>query len=551
MRIVPIILSGGSGSRLWPLGMGDTAKPFLELAGTTAEPKSLYRATLERAIELARTGSGRAAPAEGGRGAGTPLVITVTRRDLLPQTVAECEKSAGFARSHLHEILLEPEGRDTAAALAAGVVHVLERFGPEAVAVLMPADHLIEAPREFQSCLLAAAELAASHDAVLLGCKPGRASTAYGYIEHDGQRVLRFAEKPDAQAAQSCVRSGRHLWNCGLVCARAGRLAGLFQENAPEVLREAASCVSNATVQTYPAANGSRTVQWIDARRWSTVPHGSFDRLVLEHVSDLAVIEADFGWSDAGSWDEMPMHREQAANRNGSVYLHDCEDVSVFAERPVAVLGVSNLIVAEGPGGLLVAGRGHAQAVRLAARHFASARADEPAASTSFPGEAGQSETRPWGRFTILDSAEGYKVKRLEVVPGGMLSLQSHECRSENWVVVSGEAEVRLEGSTTVLQAGGSIAIPAGARHRLVNNAGAPLVVIETQRGSYLGEDDEIRHEDAYGRSSPKPRGTRSVSRPAARPKPGAPAPLPDVAHQRTGDANSSAANSALMPAKG
>jgi len=547
MRIVPIILSGGSGSRLWPLGNGDSAKPFLELAGTAAEPKSLYRATLERAVALAGSGFARPAMSEDIEDIDPPLVITVTRRDLLHQTVAECEKSS--AGLHYHEIMLEPEGRDTAAAFAAGVARVLEKFGAGAIVVLMPADHMIEARHLFHSALLAAAGLASSHNAVLLGCKPGRASTAYGYIEHAGKNVLRFVEKPDADTAQTFVDSDRHLWNCGLVCAGAGSLARFFEETAPEFLREVAFAVSSAAVQRQPSAKGNRTVRWLDARRWSTLPRVSFDRLVLEHASGLAVVEADFGWSDADSWDEMPAQGEQASSGNETVFLHECHDVSVFAERPVAVLGVSNLIVAEGPGGLLVADRGYAQSVRLAATHFAPGEAKGSARGAASCGETGQSETRPWGSFTVLDEGDGYKVKRLEVEPGGILSLQSHRYRSENWVVVSGEAEVRLEDCITVLHAGGSIAIPAGARHRLVNNSAFPLIVIETQRGSYLGEDDEVRYEDAYGRSSPEPPAPRSVSKTTVRLAPKEAPPLPNSPQSRTGEAGSSSGSSRSLPA--
>jgi len=471
MDLIPVIMSGGAGSRLWPLSRELHPKPFIALPGGGTLIGKVYA----RAAALK----------------GVSRVVTVTNRELLFLTSDEYAEAP--VKGVANTFILEPFGRDTAAAIAMATLHVAETAGPDAVMLVMPSDHLIADEAAFGETVRQAAALAAQGRIVTFGIKAERPETGFGYVEAEGDTVLRFVEKPDAKTAAEYVASGRFFWNSGMFCFPAGTMTAAMQEFCPDVLAGARAALAAAR----KAESADRTSIEIDRDSFGKVPAISVDYAVMEKARNVGFVPCTFGWSDIGSWNAVSelVPADGDGNRVvGEALLHHTSGCYVHSEdRLVGLAGVSDLLVIDTPDALLVAHKDRAQDVKVLYNELKAA--GHPVASLH------RTVHRPWGTYTVLEEGERFKIKRIEVRPGGRLSLQAHHHRSEHWVVVSGTAKVSNGDSEFLLTTNQSTYIPSGHRHRLENPGIMRLVMIEVQSGDYLGEDDIVRFDDVYGRS--------------------------------------------------
>jgi mannose-1-phosphate guanylyltransferase / mannose-6-phosphate isomerase len=473
MRLIPTILSGGAGSRLWPVSRELHPKPFIRLA----DGQSLLQKAFVRGACLRETAG----------------MLAVTNREFYFKTRDEFDE---VNESRLPvSFLLEPFGRGTAAAIAAAAHQVREVHGGGAIMLVLPADHLIADDRAFAEAVSRAAQLAEAGRLVTFGIRPDQAHTGYGYIEASGNDVLRFVEKPSAEAAKSYLDSGRFLWNSGMFCFAAGALVEQLQRHCPDIAESVAHCHAVS-----PAPADARMPRELDPAAFGKVRVDSIDYAVMEKSGDVAVVPCDIGWSDIGSWTalgDLAPSDGQGNRLEGSAVLHDVSGCYIrSADRIVGAVGVRDLLIIDTPDALLVADRSRAQDVKhvfteLKARGHEAHRLHRMV-------------HRPWGAYTVIEEGPGFKIKRIEVKPGASLSLQSHRHRSEHWIVVSGLATVVNGDSEMQVAENESTFIPAGNRHRLSNQDERPLVIIEVQSGSYLGEDDIVRFDDRYGRAKPQ-----------------------------------------------
>lgn len=471
--LIPTILCGGAGSRLWPVSRALHPKPFIELA----DGESLLQKAFLRGARLP----------------GVEEVLTVTNRELLFQTEDAYDAVMGkLGHAPRTDFILEPCGRNTAAAIAAACLQAQKTHGDEAQLLVLAADHLIEDQAAFEAAVERAGELAAEGGLVTFGIRPDRPETGYGYIEADGERVVQFVEKPSLERAEAYLEAGRFLWNSGMFCFRVGTMLDELEAHSPEILESVRECLSASR-----EARGERFSHLeLDAAIFARVPEESIDYAVMENTGRGAVVACEIGWSDIGSWSslgEMSAADEQGNRVEGEALIHDTQGCFIRSEdRLVGAVGVENLIVVDTPDALLVADSSRAQDVK---HLYAELKERDHEAHRLH-----RTVYRPWGSYTILDEAERYKIKRLAVKPGGRLSLQKHHHRSEHWVVVRGVARVTNEDEVIELQRNESTFIPAGHIHRLENPGVVDLVIIEVQSGEYLGEDDIVRVEDIYGR---------------------------------------------------
>jgi mannose-1-phosphate guanylyltransferase/mannose-6-phosphate isomerase len=472
--IVPLILSGGAGTRLWPVSRRAWPKPFMRMA----DGESLIGKTLQRALSVA---------------AAEAPILTVTGRDHYFLTRDEYARVAPQASAR-HRMLLEPSARNTAPAIILGALDVADRHGGSAIVLVLPADHLIADAAGFAASVAQAAALAAEDRLVTFGITPGHAETGFGYIRrgaalaHGGFEIERFVEKPDLATAQAYVQSGEYLWNSGMFCFRAQALLDAAALACPEVLEAARAC----HLDTDRAAHAVTFA----AESFRRIPEISIDYAVMERATHRAVVPAGFDWNDIGSWSAVSAQAAADARGNrvvGEALLVDADDNFVQAEsRTVALVGVRDLAVIETADAILVAHRDRAQDVK---------RVVEQLRARAHPStEHHVTVFRPWGSYTVLEDAPDCKVKRLSVKPGQVLSLQFHHRRSEHWTVVRGTARVRVGEREFDLGRNESTFIPMGVVHRLENPGGEDLHLIETQCGDYFGEDDIVRLEDVYGR---------------------------------------------------
>ena len=470
MKLIPTILCGGAGSRLWPVSREMHPKPFIRLG----DGQSLLQKACLRAAALP-------AVAE---------ICTVTNRELFFQAEDEYRK---LDRADLaHCFILEPVARNTAPAIAAATLRIGSLHGDDALLLVLPADHVITDQAAFASAVAQAARLAASGKIVTFGITPDSAQTAYGYIEFEGNRVVRFVEKPSIEIARSYVQSGRHLWNSGMFLFAAGAMRREMQRHCPDILSGVASCLERSRV-----VDREKHAQIeLDAERFAQVRELSLDYAVMEKSADAAVIPCNIGWSDVGTWDSLGGlgKADAAGNRvEGEALLHDVTNCYIRSDgRMVGALGVDNLLVVDTQDALLVASRDRAQDVR---KLFAELKTQGHESH-----KLHRTVHRPWGTYTVLEEGTGFKIKRIVVKPGASLSLQMHRHRSEHWVVVSGAAQVVNGEVELTVEANESTFIPAGHKHRLTNPGSIDLVIIEVQCGSYVGEDDIVRLDDRYGR---------------------------------------------------
>lgn len=469
--MIPVILCGGTGSRLWPVSRDGHPKPFMRLPGGG----SLLRETVLRAARIP--------------GAGQPLAVA--HRELSFQLLDEL-RAAGVTGAPC--CLLEPERRGTAPAVAAAALQAARIHGTGVPILVLPADHLVDDASAWLEAVAAGRELALQGRIAVFGVVPTRAETGYGYIEAEGGEVARFIEKPGAAQAADFIASGRFLWNAGMVCATPAAILRELALHCPALLDAVRESLEGAPAA---AAGGPAFIE-LAPGPFARVPDISFDVAVLEKMQGLAVVRcaAAMGWSDAGTWAEVGalVPPDGEGNRvDGDALLLDTRGCQVRSGgRLVAMLGLDNLLVVDTPDALLIADRTRGGDVRQV---HARLREQGHAAARIH-----RAVHRPWGVYTVLAEGPRYKVKHLSVKPGASLSLQAHAHRSEHWVVLQGTAEVVKDGEVRTFAAGESASIPAGCRHRLSNPSAEELQMIEVQTGSYVGEDDIVRFADVYGR---------------------------------------------------
>jgi mannose-1-phosphate guanylyltransferase/mannose-6-phosphate isomerase len=473
MKLIPTILCGGAGSRLWPVSRELHPKPFIRLADGQS---LLQKAWL--------------------RGVAQPDVVetlTVTNRELFFKTQDEYREVAGIPHKNLaNSYILEPFGRNTAPAIAAAALEVAANHDDDALLLVLAADHLITDQPAFAQAVAQAMQLAAQGKLVTFGIQPEKPETGYGYIEADGNRVLRFVEKPSLEKAQEYVKSGNYLWNSGMFCFAAGTILREMQLHCPKILAATRACLE----QSRRIQSENFLQVELDPETFRLVPDDSIDYAVMEKSKNVAVVPCTIGWSDIGSWNALGDLTAPDVNGNrieGEVMLHEVSNCYIQSkQRIVGAVGINNLIVIDTPDAVLVADRSRAQDVKhLYARLKAEGHETHKLHTTVH---------RPWGTYTVLEEGSRFKIKRIVVKPAASLSLQMHHHRSEHWIVVSGMAKVVNGEQELFINTDESTYIPAGHKHRLENPGVVDLVMIEVQSGEYLGEDDIVRFDDVYGR---------------------------------------------------
>lgn len=480
--VFPVVLSGGAGSRLWPLSREAYPKQLLALV----DEHTLLQATVLRLAVL--------------EDLRPPIVVCNEEHRFM---VAEQLQAIGTTPD---AILLEPVARNTAPAIATAALEALGLCGEDEnpILLVMPTDHVVRDDEKLAGAVREALREAADGRLVAFGAAPDYPETGYGYIKAgpateaggSARVVEAFVEKPDREEAAALIEAGDCYWNSGMFVFGARRyLEELDRHAAP--IREAAQ-------KAHENAKQDLDFLRLDAECFAGAPGLSVDYAVMEHTSDAVVVPFDAGWSDVGSWAALmelspPAQRDEAGNVvQGDAILRNTRDTYVRAEsRVVAALGVADLVIVDTPDALLVADRNAAQDTRKIVEELKQAGRDEH--------RHHRRVYRPWGHYERVDGGEGFQVKRLSIRPGGQLSLQMHRHRAEHWIVVRGTAKVTRGEETFLLSENQSTYIPQGTRHRLENPAEETLDLIEVQSGDYLGEDDIVRFEDIYGRSSPKP----------------------------------------------
>lgn len=490
MKLVSVVLSGGAGTRLWPASRQAYPKPFMKLGGI---------ALIEQAITRAQA-------------CGTEDVLIVTNQDhlfLTQNLVAEMEDPPKVS------YLLEPKGRNTAPAIALAALAVSERYGRDAVMLVLAADHLIPDTSAFVANALQAARHAQEGELVVFGIHPTAPETGFGYIEvakvgADSQRAVKFVEKPDLATAQEYLATGRYYWNSGMFCFTAGAIIDALTQWSAEVLDAAQKAMTDA--QLHSAQLGGQSITSFNTHSFALLPDISIDYAVMERATNVTLVPAKFGWSDVGSWPAVADAHTADGNGNTMASNEHIDWIDVDTsnthvhidshghKRVVATIGIHDAVIVHTPDALLVADKSKAQDVKkvvdaLKQRHINSAQYQ----STILP----SSVNRPWGTYTTLKEEAGYKVKLITVRPNESLSLQYHQSREEHWTVVRGYGLVQIGDEVLRTGPGEYRFIPSKQRHRLTNTSENELVLIEVQVGSYLGEDDIVRLEDKYGRVTP------------------------------------------------
>jgi mannose-1-phosphate guanylyltransferase/mannose-6-phosphate isomerase len=470
--LIPVILSGGSGTRLWPLSREAHPKQFLPLLGE----HSLLQSTWLRVQGL---------------NAQAPLVVSnETHRFMVAEQLREvgCQPAA---------IVLEPVGRNTAPAIAAAALLAMAN-GEDPLLLVLPSDHVIADDAGFRAAVQAATAAAVCGRLVTFGVVPSGPETGYGYIRADavadaaGVRAVRaFVEKPDLVTAEAYLAQGGYYWNSGMFLLRASRFISELQRFAPEMLAACRQAVNTARHDVDFVRLGS------DA--FAACPADSIDYAVMEKTDAAAVLPIDVGWNDVGSWAALWSVADQDGGGNahhGDVIARDCRNTLAWGDhRLVTLIGLDDLVVVDTADALLVAHRDKVQEVKDIVATLKQAQRPEAGIHRKV--------YRPWGSYDAVDSGARFQVKRISVKPGAALSLQLHHYRAEHWVVVSGRARVTRGEDLLVLEANQSTYIPVGVKHRLQNIGDGPLELIEVQSGDYLGEDDIVRFDDVYGRVEP------------------------------------------------
>lgn len=469
--ITPILLCGGSGTRLWPLSRKSFPKQFTDIIGDD----SLFQASAKRFV---------------GAGFAAPVVITGNdfRFIVTEQLYAIGVKPSG--------IMIEPEGRNTAPAAIAAALFAA-KVDPDTLILLVPSDHAVADPAAFRSAVELGRAAAEAGQIVTFGIAPSRAETGYGWLEmgeatHKGvHNLARFVEKPDQATAETLFADKRYLWNAGVFLASAKSMIAAFQTHAPQIF--------DAVKTALDAAVGDLSFTRIDPALWAKVPEDSIDFAVMEKADNVSVVRFDGHWSDLGSWESV--WQESAKDDAGNALsshstAFDCEHSLLRSESDeieLVGIGLKNIVAVAMRDAVIVADMSDSQNVKKAVSELKARKAKQ---AVQFP-----VDHRPWGWFETLILSDRFQVKRIHVHPGAALSLQSHVHRSEHWIVVQGTARVTVDDEVKLLTENQSVYIPLGAIHRMENPGRVPMVLIEVQTGPYLGEDDIIRYEDVYART--------------------------------------------------
>ena len=471
--IHPVLLCGGSGTRLWPLSRKSYPKQFAKLLGET----SLFQAT---ALRL--NGAPFAPPA---------IVTSSEFRFVVLEQLAGIEIAPA-------EILIEPAARNTAAAVCAAAL-MLEARSPGSVMLVAPSDHTIPDVDRFQAAVMAAVPAAEAGELVTFGIRPDRPETGYGWLalsrdpgENFAPQPLQgFVEKPDRAKAEALLREGMHLWNAGIFLFSTTAILDAFAQHAPEVLA--------LTREAFDEGARQQGFHLLASEPWEALPNISIDYAVMERARNLVVVPYGGAWSDLGDWQalwrETSGHDPDGVACSGPAKALACRNSLLHASDANQVLvgiGLEDIIAVAMPDAVLVAHKDRAQDVRQAVAALAG--------EGRVQAESLMRDYRPWGWYESIATGTRFQVKRIVVKPGAALSLQSHEHRAEHWVVVEGQARVTVDGDVHLLEEDGSVYIPAGAIHRMENPGGSHLTMIEVQTGGYLGEDDIVRYEDLYAR---------------------------------------------------
>ncbi|MNO28272.1 Alginate biosynthesis protein AlgA [compost metagenome] len=469
--MIPVVLSGGSGSRLWPLSRAMHPKQFLSIGGEY----SLFQSTLKRLAKIESISL-------------TPIVVSNEDHRFL---VAEQCRALGVTPS---AILLEPCGRNTAPAIAAAVVKALST-GKDELLLVLPADHAIDNIEALQSAFEAGAIAANNGNIVTFGIVPNKPETGYGYIRvaekvHTTQPVEAFVEKPDFETAQGYLEDGRYYWNSGMFLFKASVMLEQLRTHAPLVLQSVEAALE--------AATNDLDFTRLNSEAFGAAENISIDYAVMERSDKVAVLPLDAGWNDVGSWSAVWEIADKDTEGNatrGDVILEATRNAYVHAEhRMVSVLGLDDIVVVETADAVMVTSKDKAQDVKLLVDQIKKSKRTE---ATNH-----RKVYRPWGAYDSIDNGARYQVKRITVAPGQKLSVQMHHHRAEHWIVVTGTAKVTIGDEDVLLTENQSTYIPVGVIHALENPGKIPLEMIEVQSGTYLGEDDIVRFEDRYGRTT-------------------------------------------------
>lgn len=475
--IIPVIISGGSGTRLWPASRESHPKPFMQMG----DGQSLLTKTYQRATRL---------------NAQVKELVTVTNREHYFES--RDHLLAANLTGLTSRFILEPNGRNTAPAIIMAALAIQAVHGDDAIMLVLPADHLIDDQYAFADATDTAVALAREGYLVTYGIEPTHAEIGFGYIEKGqplatvGFAAQRFVEKPDAATAGEYLASGQFLWNSGIFCFSVGGLLHQVQEHMPESLAQAQSCLVSST----SAELGSVTQLELDAATFNALDNISVDYALLERSNKVAVVPVSFDWNDIGNW--QAFSQLTPADKNGNrlsgdgVLVNTHNTFAHSGERLIATVGVKDLIIIDSPDALLVAHVDAVQDVREVVKQLKDRKHEAY--------RLHKTVYRPWGSYTILEEGLRFKIKRLVVKPGETLSLQMHHHRSEHWIVVQGMAKVVNGSSERLVSTNESTYINAGHQHRLENPGVIELVLIEVQSGEYLGEDDIVRLADQYGR---------------------------------------------------
>jgi len=474
--IIPIILAGGSGTRLWPLSRKSYPKQFASLLGE----ETLFRAAVRRL-----SGETEALKFT------SPVILTAADFRFIVM------EQLGLDGVVPEAVLIEPAARNTAPALLAAALY-LEKTHPDAIMLVAPSDHVVPDSAAFHAAVAHGLEAVAQGDLVTFGIQPTHAETGYGYLELAAQpgaggapvKLARFVEKPDAAHAEEMLAAGHYLWNAGIFLFSARALIAAFEAHAPALLEPVRQAVDQAETDL--------DFLRLAPEPWGKVEDISIDYAIMERASNLSVVPYRSAWSDLGGWDAVWRHAgpdENGVALSGAATAIDCRDTLLRSDSEglaLVGLGLDNIVAVAMKDAVLIASKDRSQDVKLVVD---SLKAQQVEQATSFP-----KDHRPWGWYESLLVGTRFQVKRITVLPGASLSLQSHFHRSEHWIVVEGTAKVTVDEKVSILAENQSVYIPLGAVHRIENPGKIPMVFIEVQTGAYVGEDDIVRYEDKYAR---------------------------------------------------
>ncbi|PXF28868.1 mannose-1-phosphate guanyltransferase [Pokkaliibacter plantistimulans] len=469
--IIPVVMAGGSGTRLWPLSRALHPKQFLALH----EQETMLQATIKRSEPLSSC---------------SPIVICNENHRFI---VAEQLRQLGKQGA----ILLEPAGRNTAPAIAIAAIHAVKnQKDTDPLLLVLAADHVIQDEKAYTEAILSALPLANNDQLVTFGIVPTEPHTGYGYIKggqatelNTGYKVDRFVEKPDAETAQAYLASGEYYWNSGMFLFKASVYLAELQRHRPDIYQ---ACINACSVTTTDL-----DFIRLDNEAFMACPDDSIDYAVMERTDKAVVVPMNAGWSDVGSWSalwDIGNKDPQGNVVRGDVLTEACHNSFLFSEdKLIAAIGIEDIVVVDTPDAIMVAHKSQVQDVKKIVAKLQKLHRSE--------GTIHRKVYRPWGSYDSIDTGARFQVKRIVVKPSAKLSVQMHHHRAEHWIVVSGTAKVTINGHETLLTENQSIYIPLGAVHALENPGKIPLELIEVQSGSYLGEDDIVRFEDKYGRA--------------------------------------------------